>query len=414
MAWVETLTGMNQFMRRGRGMWMVAALFICAAGAGAEVPDLQVYKSRSYEIHTDLSRDEVREFGRHMDVVFAQYEDRFREFHSRGRREMPLYLLRTEQEYHDFMSTMDIDATNSGGMFFFSPKGQGLATWTEGRSRSQTFEVLQHEGFHQFAFNYIGKQLPTWTNEGLAQYFEDAIIVGDRMVTGLANARRVEQVRQAIIDHKTIDVRELVGMSNEDWSATLRGDVDKASLLYAESWSIVYFLIHGEDERYQPAFAQYLMKVGQGRDSRTAFTDAFGTSSYDGLASKWRAFAITQKPDPINQAAARMEFLGEALRYLYTHEQPMPRTLSQLRNTLQARRFVLTRRSHGVVTQIDATDSELYHYAKSNGAAGQFKLLEPARDDLPPRITADGLHPEPTLVWSRDENGKLVQDIEYR
>ena len=67
--------------------------------------------------------------------------------------------------------------------------------------------MLQHEGFHQFAFNHIGEALPTWINEGLAQYFEDAIIVGDKMTTGLANARRVEQVKQALEDGRAMDFK---------------------------------------------------------------------------------------------------------------------------------------------------------------------------------------------------------------
>lgn len=63
---------------------------------------------------------------------------------------------------------------------------------------------------------------------------------------------------------------------------------------------------------------------------------------------------------------------------------------------------------------MDAKDPDLYRYVRHNGSAGLFRLLEPARDDLPARITAAGLRPEPTLVWSRDNDGNLVQDIEYR
>lgn len=392
----------------------LAVLFCMAATTRADTPELQQFRSKSYHIHTNLSRDEVRVFGKHMDTVFAQFEQRFRDFNAHGKPYMPLYLLRTEAQYHAFMAGQNIDATNTGGMFFFSPKGQGLATWTQGRSRSQTFQVLQHEGFHQFAFNYIGQALPTWINEGLAQYFEDAIIVGDKMTTGLANARRVEQVKQALGDGKTLGFGILVGTTSEDWSGALHTDPQRAALLYAQSWSIVYYLIHGEGERYQPAFGQYLRKVGTGRDSQAAFAEAFGSTEPRTLESRWTKFATGQTPDPINQASARMEFLGEALRYIHQNGEPGPKSLNQLRDTLQARHFVLTRKSHGVTIEMDAKDPDLYRYRRRNGTTGLFRLLEPSRDDLPSRITAAGLRPEPTLVWSRDANGKLVQDIEYR
>ncbi len=393
---------------------VLAALCWLLFIARADAQDLQQFRSKSYLIHTNLTREEVRDFGKHMDTVFAQYEDRFRDFHPRGSAQMPLYLLRTEDEYLRFMQTRDIDAKNTGGMFFFSPESQGLATWVQGRSRSQTCQVLQHEGFHQFAFNHLGRELPTWINEGLAQYFEDAIIVGNKMNTGLANERRVSQVRHALETDTGIDFEVLVETTGDQWADTLRTQPYRASLLYAQSWSIVFYLIHGEGEKHQPAFARYLQKVSAGRDSTSAMQEAFGTDDLTPLANEWRAFAARQQPDPINTAASRMEFLAEALKFMYQRGEPAPRTLGQLRESLQARRFVLTRQSHGITIEMKAQDPDLYRYQRRNGSTGLFKLLEPTRDDLPPRITATGLSPEPTLVWSRDTDGNLVQDIEYR
>ncbi len=400
------------------GLTCSVAVLVCLLAAGqadAKIKlELQKFRSKSYLIHTNLTRDEVRAFGKHMDTVFDQYEERFRDFHARTSQQMPLYLLRTENEYQRFMATQDINATNTGGMFFFSPKSQGLATWAQGRSRSQTFQVLQHEGFHQFAFNHLGQDLPTWINEGLAQYFEDAIIVGDKMTIGLANARRVEQVKHALDSHNAIEFAHLVGFTADEWAGTLHGDPNRAALMYAQSWSIVFFLIHGENDRYQPAFARYLHKVSAGRDHQTAFYEAFGTDSLRPLAKHWDQFASQQQPDPINTAASRMEFLGEALRFMYQQGETAPKSIKKLRDSLQARHFVLTRKSHGITVEITADDPDLYRYQRRNGSTGLFKILEPSRDDLPPRITATGLHPEPTLVWSRDNEGALVQDIEYR
>jgi len=400
----------------GATRWLIAGAvaLLCLIAVTAAAQDLKTYQSRHYLIHTSLKPEEVRAFGKHMDTVFVQFQDRFREFQSRSIPQMPLYLLRTENEYQKFMRSQDINASNTGGMFFYSPKSQGLATWVQGRSRSQAFQVLQHEGFHQFAFNYLGQELPVWMNEGLAQYFEDAIIVGDHMTTGHANARRVAQVQHALENKSQIDFAELIGLSTEDWNNNLRGDPDKAAMMYAQAWSVTFFLIHGEDERYQPNFARYLQKVSEGQESRLAFREAFGTSDMTPLARRWENFAIKQTPDPINTAASRMEFLGEALRFMQQKGEKTPRTLGLLRTALRSRNFVLTRNSHGLTTEMSATDPDLYRYQRRNGSTGLFRLLEPARDDLPPRITAPGMHPEPTLVWSRDAEGKLVQDIEYR
>jgi len=44
----------------------------------------------------------------------------------------------------------------------------------------------------------------------------------------------------------------------------------------------------------------------------------------------------------------------------------------------------------------------------------RVRRLEPARDDLPPRLSAPGLDPTPMLVWSRDDQGKLIQDLVFQ
>jgi uncharacterized protein DUF1570 len=406
----------SRLTRFGAAPWLVLATLsvLCFVAGPADAQELKTFQSRHYLIHTSLKADEVRPFGEHMDTVFVQFQDRFREFKTRGNAHMPLYLFRTEAQYQQFMRSQNINATNTGGMFFYSPKSQGLATWVQGRSRSQTFQVLQHEGFHQFGFNYLGQELPIWMNEGLAQYFEDAIIVGERMTTGHANARRVEQVRSALKNDRAMDFADVIALTTDDWNKTLQGDPADAALMYAQAWSVTFFLIHGDDERYQSDFARYLQKVSTGQDSQAAFHEAFGARDMSPMARRWKNFAAKQTPDPLNTAASRMEFLGEALRFIQDKGEPTPRTLGLLRTSLHAKRFVLTRKAHGVTIEMDATDPDLYRYQRRNGSTGLFRLLEPTRDDLPPRITAPGLSPEPTLVWSRDANGKLVQDIEYR
>ncbi len=375
---------------------------------------LNRFKSRYYDIQTNLTRDEVIDYARHMDAIFEQYQKRFREFETQHHIAMPLFLLRTQDDYHSFMKMNGIDATNSGGMFFVMPQIQGLATWTSDKSRFQTASVLQHEGFHQFAWNYIGPHLPVWINEGIAQYFEDGIIVDDKMKLGLANAHRIEIVRQAIENESVIDFDILLTLTDDDWGNTLRANPRQTSLMYAQSWSIVYFLIHGRNGRYLKPLESYLKLVGKGHQSSSAFRLAFGTNDLTDLKRQWLRFARNQQPDQINIAVTHLEFIGAALRFMADQNETMPKSIRELRDNLRARQFTITRRSHNIVTEYNADDDKLYHYRRSNGSRGQFVVLEPSRNDLPPRITAPGLNPEPTLTWSRNESGDLIQNIEFR
>ncbi|MEM6334185.1 MAG: DUF1570 domain-containing protein [Planctomycetota bacterium] len=394
--------------------WCLALAALLAPAAAAQDAELRSFQSRHYLIHTDLERDEVVEFGRHMDAVFAEFERRFDGFRNRRRAPMPLYLFSNEDGYRDYLAKLDIDATNSGGMFFVRPQAQGLATWVGGKSTTRTQVVLQHEGFHQFAWSYIGRDLPVWINEGLAQYFEDGIFTGRRMRTGMADARRIAMVRNAIETEQAIPLEQIVSLTGQAWSDTLATDPQRSSLLYAQSWSIVYYLVHGRDGRYRAAFQRYLQLVSEGRRSDQAMRQAFGVESLAGIDAQWRAYALAQEPDPVTAAAERLDFFGVAMAYIKEQGEEIPDSFEAFQSLLSRRSFALTRSSHGLTHEISAADPEVFTFTRPGGVDAPFRMLAPARDDLPPRIEAPGLRPEPRLEWSRDSQGQLVYEIEYR
>lgn len=149
------------------------------------------FNSRFYKVTTDLpDRKLATEIARHMDAVFAEYSSRMANFRPnpqaavRPDQRMPLYLIHRQQDYLDLLAAFGFNAANSGGVFFRSPRGSGLATWVEGQSRLKMYYVLQHEGFHQFADARIASGLPPWVNEGLAEYFGDSLMLKGKLVAG--------------------------------------------------------------------------------------------------------------------------------------------------------------------------------------------------------------------------------------
>ncbi|MEE9403282.1 MAG: DUF1570 domain-containing protein, partial [Algisphaera sp.] len=334
--------------------------------------DLHAFASAHYNIHTDLSRRQTVPFGRHMDLLFGQYERRFRQFGETGPNPFPLYLLSNEPRYHRFMRSAGIAAENSGGMFFVLPKRHGLATWTHGRSRSQTRRILQHEGFHQFAFEHFGQRLPAWMNEGLAQYFEDAVLLDRGFELGLADPDRIERVRQSITNGSALPLASLMKLASKDWHHTLTTNDSRAGLLYAQSWSLVYFLIHGNHGMYQVSFENYLRYLGEGIDADNAFRRAFGTNAVPAIENHWRRWARTQLPDAVTVAAARMTFLGEALAYKSSRKEKQPKNLKQLQADLQQRGFAITRTVHELDLELRADQPELYTYTRPGGEVSKF------------------------------------------
>ncbi|MFP4222908.1 MAG: DUF1570 domain-containing protein [Phycisphaeraceae bacterium] len=284
--------------RRLLSLALVVLTLAAAPGKAAEVRDgygLAVFRSRFYEVHTNLEPDRVRPFAEHMDLVFAHFSKRFSGFEARRSERMPLFLLRTEADYHRLLERVGIDSAGSSGLFFRRGEVGGLATWIEDKPPHRTLQTLQHEGFHQFAWAYIGR-LPLWLNEGLAEYFELSRLAGRKMTTGYSEAGRIDRVREAIREGRALSLRELVATTGKAWRETVAEDPAAGRLLYDQSWSVVYFLIHAAEGRYQEPFERYLLLLSEGESSSAAFREAFGADHIGEADRHWRYYAMTQQP----------------------------------------------------------------------------------------------------------------------
>jgi hypothetical protein len=385
-------------------------LLLCA---GARAADLTVYTSPHYRIHANLTPGEVHDFATHMELIFTEYQKRFSSFSSRHQAPLELFLFRKREQYMDFMKERGIDATNSGGMFVYSEEAKGLFTFVQGRGRALTYETLQHEGFHQFAFDYLGPGLPVWVNEGLAQYFQDGLLVQGTMTIGLVNGTRLAAVKASLKTTGAADFDRLIKMTDAQWTATLITKPQESSLLYDRAWSITYFLIHAEGGRFRPAFETYLTLLSQDRQPADAFAQAFGSPDTTSFYKRWAAYIQALEPDAINVAITRMEFLGQSLRWLHEQGEPMPHSMEELRTVLQHDGYVATRTTHGITFEFNARNNALYEFPLQRGGTGKFQVLAPDAHGLPPRVTAPGLKPRPTVFFSKDPDGQLVEDVEF-
>ncbi|MEX1017243.1 MAG: DUF1570 domain-containing protein [Phycisphaeraceae bacterium] len=391
---------------------MLALLVASAAAPAAAQPSLNTWESRFYEIHTNLPREEVIEYARHMDLVYAEFERRFAHLRDRRRVDQPLYLLATQQDYMHLLGSVGIDGTGSGGMFFIRGTTGGLATFVDRPDRAQALATLRHEAFHQFAHNFLGPNLPTSINEGLAQYFENIVIVNGTMRTGMADRRRIAQVKQMLEEGRAMPLDQLLNITGEQWGATLRSDPRAASDLYAQSWSLVYFLAQA-DRRYQAAFNDYLAELSRGLHSRQAMERAFGVEDFAAAQPAWVRFVSELEPDPVTTAQGHLEFLGEGLLTLMQRDGEAPDTFDGLRDTLRSRGFTTVSRSHALEFRHSAEDERMFQYERAPETWVDFEMHEPAEEGQPPRLAAPHARWRPVLVWDEDSEGNLVYDVVY-
>jgi hypothetical protein len=132
------------------------------------------------------------------------------------------------------------------------------------------WQVLAHEGFHQFIGYELGAAIPIWLNEGMAQYFETSIVVSGKLQTGIIDRRRLLAAQHFIRQKKAMSLMELVQMDKPTFYAN-------AETAYPASWALVYYLINREGSLYRnSAFKRYLQDLKYGKNAIGSFQQRFG------------------------------------------------------------------------------------------------------------------------------------------
>jgi hypothetical protein len=241
------------------------------------------YTSPYYDVYSDLEPERVQEAILRMTRMAEEYHARTSEFSGVIRTKFPFYLFKSPEDYYAAGGL-----PGSAGVFMVRGGEAKLMAIAGEKNSSFTWHVVQHEGFHQFANAVIGGDLPAWLNEGLAEYFGEGIYTGDGMVTGLVSPRRCKHVQESIRNHRFKSIQSMMLLSLRQWNNELDGQN------YDMAWSMVHFLAHGDNGKYQAAFSSFVREIGQHRAWDKAWEDNFGSA--DGFEKRWNEWWLAQDP----------------------------------------------------------------------------------------------------------------------
>ncbi len=248
-----------------RVMLIAAMVMPCLATA-------EEFQSRFYVIETNLPRERAELFGRIMDATGQEYHRIFGGFRGKVREKPRVRVFATKEDF-----------IQGFARFCGEPSGHARGYFCNMDKVVYTYDgddvekALKHECFHQFADAVVGGQLPTWTNEGLAEYFEEGAFDDKtgRLALGMVPGWRLEVLREARENRRWISVDRLLTIDGHQWSDTLRRG--RSSVQYCEAWLLCHFLIHADRGQYAPLFDQYLSLLDQSQDGLVSFKRVFGT-----------------------------------------------------------------------------------------------------------------------------------------
>ena len=378
-------------------------------------------ESRHYVIRSDLPPADTAQWAALLDTMHDEFTRRLVQRVGMRRRSPDhpnVFMFARQQDYLDTLRTrFGVNAMGSGGMFFVTPRGSGLAFFVESLPRQRVAHVVQHEGFHQYAHAFFGNELPPWLNEGLAEFFGESVVEGRSVIVGQASPSAVDQVRASVEQGRTIPFRDILGMDDAHWTEAVRAG--NARQQYVQAWSMVHFLVYAENGRYEPFFTNMLRLLNDGVKPYDAMVRAFSLDSEPELRAfetRWKDYARNAKPGAYVAARGRLEFLAEGLRVLWA-KGVKPASMDELKAALRDERFTWTASAHGYTITLDAKDDANFAVPDDevNSKPPSIELVaqkppKPARDRKlwqehppPPMLRTRGLRPNDVgIAWRRD------------
>ncbi|MFL6468093.1 MAG: DUF1570 domain-containing protein, partial [Pyrinomonadaceae bacterium] len=190
---------------------------------------------------------------------------------------------------------------------------------TEGENED-TFGTIFHEYVHFMLDSSVGKaNIPTWFNEGLAEYYQTYRIEEDQKVTlGTVQSGHLYLLNQT----KLIPFKQFFEVD----SYTLHANGDHSrSIFYAQAWAIIHYLIQGNGGKNAPNLERFVSLLLRDIKPETAFQQAFGTDyatmekelrTYVG-ANKYTASQFTFREKLIFDTQMTVEPVSETLANAY-------------------------------------------------------------------------------------------------
>lgn len=272
---------------------ILVLLALCASAATAQPAEalrLPKYESRYYTVYTDLPPDAAREAALRMTKMAEEYQARTAGFSGSIKGRMPFFL------HADRAGYLANGGQESTAGYF---DGSKLVAFSAGGDEPdlRTWNTVQHEGFHQFAHKVMGQTMPSWIDEGLAEYFGEAIFTGDGYVSGIIPEWRARRIKQRLAAGSFAPTKDLIRWDLPEWNRRM----DVAN--YDHAWSMVQFLAHAENGKYRKAFAGYINEVAQGRPKDRAWAMQFGP--VEPFEQAWRKFWLDLPPDSTDRLYMR-------------------------------------------------------------------------------------------------------------
>jgi hypothetical protein len=384
----------------------VALLLASAQHLAAQQTQQTVTNSEFYRIHSDLPPQRTADYAKRLDAMYREYARRLAGFDVPPTEKFAVHLFKKQADYRNFVGN---NIPHSAGMFI--PAQRTLAGYEEAQGPDGLRKTLQHEAFHQFAYETISKDLPIWLDEGLAQVFEEGIWTGDRFLLGQVTPARIQDIQADRKARRFVPFATFLNMSRNTFQQRMT-DPQQARAQYNQAWAMTHFLVFAPNPdgtpRFRARLIAWLGDLHNNQPAENSFTTHFGTN-ITGFEERFNEWLKTLRPTPIAVYADRMSKLGYLIRVLHGQNKRFSTPL-QLRDYLSNGQIFLTQERDGKQYTFEENALTYLNDIADKPWSSDRLRFEPAKGPLPDIVLKT---PESAIIRVRfhGKPNKLEHDL---
>lgn len=235
-------------------------------------------RSKNFLMLGNASEKDIRQVG----VRLEQFREVFSRLFTNFKIDSPVpttvIVFKNEESYRPFKLN-----ANTAGYFQPGPDVNyiTLKLTSDLNSQQDPFAIILHEYTHLLVRNTSGN-VPTWFNEGLAEYYSNFITSDQKVIVGRPIASHVYLLRE----NKMLPLRTLFLV---DQKSPYYNERDKQSIFYAESWALMHYLILGNGGKRMTQLSKFVELISAGTAMEKAFQDAFAMT-FESMEKELRVY----------------------------------------------------------------------------------------------------------------------------
>ena len=307
--------------------------------AGGWYDNSTVTHTNHWELRTDLPVDDVLQVGKLLDSCFEVYRTYLSNLPQIRNEKLEAWVFSNRKDYiENVQSQIRGDSgvvARTGGMFINLGEGKQILAVDASGNWKGFEETAKHEAFHQFQYSRFRSTIPPWLSEGLAEYFSHSAYINGEIIPGQPTKKDIALLKRAIQNNSVTPFIDFMKMNKQEWGQRMKS----SSLQYSQAWSMVHFLVHGEEGRHASEMDHFLKLIQGGMYHEEAFVKAFNTSDLVSFQNVWMEHIDQLKPGAIIPTAGRLGYFASGILKLRSLGGSMPTSMEELAQALEKIKF---------------------------------------------------------------------------